>query len=134
MPHDYDHCLYLSSFVIFLYAATMMSRIVVSVDRFWAIYFPFSYHTRKNRTVTFLMISSWILPITIGATMVFSRHGEENFDGKNNKCVLRLLMESDLIAVCSVYFFFSCLLIIVMYFLIWLKIHQQVKVFYFTKM
>lgn len=124
MPHDYNQCLSLSTFVVFACTATLTSRTTVSVDRLWAIRFPISYRKRKDRTATLLMFSSWILPTIFGAFMLFGRHGIENFNGK---CSIKALMNFEVTIFALATFCFNLLTMIVLYIFITVVIHQQVN-------
>jgi 7 transmembrane receptor (rhodopsin family) len=123
VPDDFYQCLCLSSFVTFVYAATISSRVVVSADRFWAIGFPFSYHGRTARTVTLVVVLSWILPMVPGALLALNPN-KENFNGV---CKLTSLMVLESTVFDLVYFCVHCLAMVVLYIAVFFMVRKLVR-------
>lgn len=123
MPHDFNQCLWVSSLVIFLYGASMQALVMMSVDRLWAIYFPFSYHSRTRNSVTIVLALSWIPAVFDGGLPLFGWNRKDEFKGK---CIVTLIMDTRKSILSSSYIFVSLIAMIIMYTMIYIAIVRQV--------
>lgn len=126
MPHDFQQCLYLTSFVVFIYAVSMASVVAVSIDRFWAISFPISYRNNKlRRNVSRAIISTyWIVPFYLAMLPIFDEDVEKRYRGK---CVFTDILSQKLMLLHATNLSIGCAVMIVMYCVIFCKIAKQVR-------
>lgn len=126
MPHDFHQCLYLTSFVVFIYAVSMASVVAVSIDRFWAISFPISYRENKlRRNVTIGIISTyWIVPFYLALLPIFDENVKIRFRGK---CLFTDILSQNLMLLHATNLSIGCAVMIVMYCVIFFKIAKQVR-------
>ena len=124
MPHDFNQCLWLSSIVIFCYGASMQALVMMSLDRFWAIYFPFSYHSRSRKSIVIILIISWFPAVFDGALPLFGWNRKDEFKGK---CIVTLIMDTRKSILSSSYIFISLIAMILMYTMIYAAIIRQVN-------
>lgn len=121
---DFKPCLYLTSFVICIYAASLSSLSAVSFDRFWAICYPISYRNKNNPRLTKAIIFGWwILPFTVGTLPIFGWNGEKDY---KYVCIVTTVMEHDFIFLCCFFTCLGCLWMILLYCFIYCKLVRQV--------
>lgn len=97
----------------------------VAIDRFWAIYFPFSYRNRRSDFITNVIITtSWILPVFIGAWPLIDRLDENHFNGS---CISTSVLKFKVINFCGLHVLSGCVMMIVAYGMIYSKIAEHVS-------
>jgi hypothetical protein len=116
--------LYLTSLVIFVYTASQTSLVMLTVDRFWAIHFPFSYHSRRKETLPVLLISSWVIPLTLSIVPLTGWNRENLFD---EKCIATSILDFRVLFLCTAVIVAMCILMIAMYCSIYLAVLRQVN-------
>jgi ABC-type multidrug transport system permease subunit len=123
-PHDFRLCLLLNSFLLAVFAVSMFSLLAVSVDRFWAVCYPVTYHVKSTSSTKIIIIFCWIFGILFGFLPVFGWNSGQ-FD---NKCDLRVIADFNyLLVVCVAIAFTSTVIIIVLYALIYRAVLKQVS-------
>lgn len=75
---DSEVCLWLASFFLALTAASILQLVFVSVDRFWAICHPISYHTRPPSYAKIIICMCWIAGIIFGCIPLFNKWTADN--------------------------------------------------------
>jgi hypothetical protein len=101
----------------------MFSLLAVSVDRFWAVCYPVTYHVKSTSSTKIIIIFCWIFGILFGFLPVFGWNSG-HFD---NKCDLRVIADFNyLLVVCVAIAFTSTVIIIVLYALIYRAVLKQV--------
>ncbi|CRL00423.1 CLUMA_CG013689, isoform A [Clunio marinus] len=123
-PHDFQLCLVLNSVLLSVFAVSHFSLLGVSIDRYWAVCYPLTYHVKGSTLTKFMISCCWILGILFGFLPVFgwnSGHFE-------NICDLRVIADLNyLLFVCVTLSFTSTLTMIVLYSFIYRAILKQAK-------
>ena len=117
--------LYLSAFVLYIHAATLSLRVVVTLNRFWAVCFPISYRKRKKITRAVVLIMSWIFPIFSTIFLIVQWKPKENSDQIN--CHITKFVNFNMTIFVSCYASFHLLLIVLLYTIILRTIHKHVS-------
>ena len=61
-------------------SASIFSLIGISLDRFYAVYFPLSYATkRKKSTIILMIVSAWLMALVVSVPMYVDCPGFSNF-------------------------------------------------------
>jgi hypothetical protein len=124
MPHDHQLCLLLNSFLLAIFAASLFSLVAVSIDRYWAICDPVSYHVRTNRVTKIIIFFCWVL----GGITGFLPYFGWNSGMSAERCDLRTIADFNyLLFVCVMIGFVATLVILVLYLLIYRAILKQVS-------
>lgn len=114
----------LNSFLLAVFSVSMFSLLAVSVDRFWAVCYPVTYHVSGTKTTKIIITFCWIFGIFFGFLPTFGW----NSGHIDNKCDLRVIADMDyLLFVCVAIAFVSSCAIIVLYALIYRAVIQQVN-------
>lgn len=123
-PHDHQQCLLLNSFLLAVFAASHFSLVAVSIDRYWAVCDPVTYHVRTERVTKLIILMCWIMGIIVGFMLSFGW----NSGNSAYRCDLRTIVDFNyLYFVCFAIAFPSTLIILVLYFLIYRAILKQVS-------
>lgn len=123
-PHDHQHCLLLNSFLLSVFAASLFSLVAVSIDRYWAVCDPVTYHVRTTRLTKVIICFCWIL----GAVTGFLPYFGWNSGLSAERCDLRTIADFNyLLFVCVLIGFVATLVILVLYLLIYRAILRQVS-------
>jgi hypothetical protein len=118
----------MSSVVVFSYASSMASLAILSLDRFWAIYFPFSYSARKSQTVTWILVLSWTPWIVLGILPIIGWNRRNDFD---EKCMFSAVMDRKIFILCTVAILTTWVVMLCAYSFIFVAIRKQVRHFCF---
>ncbi|CRL01069.1 CLUMA_CG014328, isoform A [Clunio marinus] len=123
-PRDFQLCLMLYSFLLSFFAVSMFSLVAVSVDRFWAVCFPITYHVADTSIAKLAIFCCWFSGLVVGFLPLFGW----NSGSFHNKCDIRVVISMNylLIAVVAIAFT-STLIIIILYVLIYRAVIKQVK-------
>lgn len=114
-------CLWMTSLLLVLTTASILQLVCVSIDRYWAICHPISYHLRETRYAQYVIVVCWLSGIAFGLTPLYA-----NWIGENCTLDIRnLLMLAGL-------GFFSAVIIIVLYSLIYRRLLKLVRRKYFN--
>lgn len=102
----------------------MFSLVAVSVDRYWAICRPVTYHVRSTTTTKIIIVFCWITGFLFGFLPMFGLNS-----GKlNNECDLRAIVDFNYILGICVTVAPSCaIIIIVLYYRIYRAVVNQVR-------
>ena len=67
LPRDFYTCLLMTSLLMLLCTSSIFSLVAITIDRFWAIMYPFSYTvTMTNRKAMMVIAACWTLATVIG--------------------------------------------------------------------
>jgi 7 transmembrane receptor (rhodopsin family) len=89
-PHNFEACLTLLLLVVVVSGASLTSVFALTVGRFWAICFPFSYHSFNTFRLNGIIIAiSWIFPVLTIMPLLFDYGIKERFD---NKCRMTTIL------------------------------------------
>lgn len=64
-PHDLQLCFTSALVTTFVYGSLMLSLLMVSIDRFWAVRYPFSYRARTGTISKVMSIAPWLITFII---------------------------------------------------------------------
>ncbi|XP_013793576.1 adenosine receptor A2b-like, partial [Limulus polyphemus] len=65
--NSFEGCMFMLSLLVVLCTISILNLVAVSLDRYWAILHPFSYHQRiTGRAVAGIIISCWVLGLIVG--------------------------------------------------------------------
>lgn len=126
-PHDFNQCVYLTSFAIGFYASSILSLIAVSFDRYRAICHPISYRVSPGTYSTKLtIVFCWIGGMSFGSLPALGLTSDE-FHGK---CFATTVLEFNYLFVCCIFSCFgSASVMIVVYGLIYRSVAKHVSSF-----
>ncbi|CRL01067.1 CLUMA_CG014327, isoform A [Clunio marinus] len=123
-PHDLQLCLMFYSFILAIFSVSMFSLLAVSVDRFWAVYFPMDYHVRDPSIAKLAIFCCWVFGLAIGFLPVMGWNSG-NFD---NQCDFRVVADLNYVLFVSVAVAFpSTSIIILLYILIYRKVLKHTR-------
>lgn len=71
-------CLWTMCFLMGLLTVSILQMTFVSVDRFWAICYPISYHTRSTRLTQIIIVLCWISGMAFGLSPLIANKSEKN--------------------------------------------------------
>jgi 7 transmembrane receptor (rhodopsin family) len=107
-----------------VFAVSMFSLVAVSIDRWWAVCIPVTYHVTSKQTTRFMIAGCWIMGTVFGFLPMLGWHSGQT----QYRCDLRVVADFNyLLFVCVVIGFFSTTVIIVLYILIYRAILRQVN-------
>ena len=67
LPYNFQACLLMNSLLMMLCTSSILALVSVTVDRMWAIMWPFTYPTRMTHKNSLVIIClSWVLATLIG--------------------------------------------------------------------
>lgn len=121
-PHDLQLCVLLNSFLLAGFAVSMFSILAVSIDRFWAVCYPMTYHVKNASIAKMSVAVCWVLGIFLGFLPAFGWNSKEF----HNKCDLRVVADFNFLLFICVIDFLSTITIIVLHTLIYRAILKQV--------
>lgn len=108
--------------------AALYSILGVSIDRYWAICFPLNYRSKSTKITKVIIAISWTIAVADGLMPILGWN-TGNFEGK---CDLRVLIDLEFIIYGMLPFcIFATVVIIILNYLIYRSLKQQVN-FYFT--
>lgn len=100
----------------------MTSLLMLSLDRFWAMRFPHSYHQKDDKTALNILLLSWMFPMILGVLPLIGWNGKDKYE---NKCIVTTMMDFKLTVLCFSYIFAHCIAMIVLYALIYSSIKKR---------
>lgn len=123
-PHNFRMCLTLYSVFMVFYKASMFSILAVSIDRFWAICYPISYHVKSAAPTRNIILACWIVALIDGLLPLFGWNSGE-FD---NQCDIRVVLDLNyLLYACVPLCLLATVVIVVLHILVYLTIRKQVN-------
>jgi 7 transmembrane receptor (rhodopsin family) len=125
LPHDYGLCTISVAIVANLYWAVILSLLVVSIDRFWAVCFPFSYRKINSKRVSLALTSfPWIISIGTACWDFISYESKEKYV---RDCGATEILTNVRIMVESTLYICICLIMATTYAVIFRRISHQVR-------
>lgn len=89
-------CLWVMCFLMGLLTVSILQMAFVSIDRFWAICYPISYHTRSTRCTKCIIISSWISGMAFGLSPLLGSGSEKECTLSNTFLIPLNILSSSL--------------------------------------
>lgn len=123
-PHDFQLCVLANSMLLSLVAVSLFSLLAVSIDRYWAVCYPMTYHVRGPNVTIMMIVLCWVLGFILGFPPVLGWNNEE-FDGV---CDLRRIVDFNyLLYVCVGTAVTTAIAIFIIYALIYKEVIKQVS-------
>lgn len=127
LPHNFHACLFMTSVLMLLCTGSIFSLVAVTIDRFWAIFYPLTYHggmTHRRALVT--ITACWVLASLIG---VLPSMGWNNGRPDPPQCLFLEVMDLRYL-----FFIFVATILVpslfmaAVYFLIYRAVRRQVRI------
>ncbi|XP_076364658.1 adenosine receptor A1-like [Tachypleus tridentatus] len=81
--NSFKGCLFMLSLLVVLCTISILNLVAVSLDRYWAILHPFSYHQRiTEKSVAVIIMTCWVLGIIVGFLPFFGWNSGPVASGK----------------------------------------------------
>ena len=122
-PRHYKFCLYLSSFCTGVFIVSLFALLAVSIDRFWAVCYPLTYHVRDANLAKAGIAVCWIFGLALGSLPVLGWNSGQ-WDGL---CDYRVITDLNYLLFMCALTFTPAMTIIVLYVLIYREIMNQVR-------
>lgn len=124
-PHGFEACSVLMILTIVVTGESLASMIALSVGRFWAICFPFSYKAQSKRLANgIIIVISWVVPVLTIIPILFDQELEGRF--MKTKCTMMTFVNFHTMRIHSVSSCIHTSLMILLYFFMYLKLSKQV--------
>lgn len=123
-PHDFEKCFILMSLMMVVSGSTLTSMIALSVGRFWAICFPFSYRNQNTFRLNLIIIAaSWITSVMAVMPLFTDQEIRSRF---NKKCTITTFLTFSTFRTHSVTSTIYTVVIILLYFSMYRALTKQV--------
>lgn len=107
---------------------SVLSIIVATVDRYFAICHPHSYENKVDGTImTIAIVVCWILGMAVGGMPIFAGTTEVNDLNKTSCTLSKAFDKSYIVFLCLSAYFVPVLILLLGHLAIFLKIRQQVR-------
>lgn len=124
-PHDFESCSTLMILIVLTSGASLTSVLALSISRFWAICFPFSYrYFNSARLDTVIIVVFWILPVVTMIPLAFDTDMRHRFD---NKCRMTTILNFSTMRLQSGFTLLYIALLIVLHFFMYRRLAEQVS-------
>jgi 7 transmembrane receptor (rhodopsin family) len=124
-PHNFAACTSLLLSIVVISGASISSVFALTIGRFWAICFPFSYNNLDTFRLNGIIITiSWIFPLFLIVPVLFDDGIRDRFDGK---CRMSTILGSRTMWVHSSLFLLYIAVMIVLHCIMYRTLSVQVS-------
>jgi hypothetical protein len=125
MPYSFEPCLILVVATVIVSGVSLTAVLALSVGRFWAICFPFSYRRKNSRQLNgFIILVSWILPSLSLIPMFFDEKVGSRFE---NKCIMMTVLTFHSMKIISITSLMYSVLMVLLHYCMYRKLSKQVS-------
>lgn len=125
-PHNFEACATLMIMIVLSSGASLTSVLALSISRFWAICFPFSYRNQNTaRLDSLIIVTFWILPVLTIFPLLFDSGMRSRFD---NKCKMTTILSFNTMRLQSVFTLMYIALMIVLHYFMYKRLSVQASI------